>query len=80
MPYVTIRTLKKFATPEFKTALIAKVSEAVADVEVEFLGANKEKVLSRLWCIVEEVPYENWGSRGLPLTPEKLKENLGIIE
>jgi len=80
MPYVTIRVIKEIATPEFKAKLIARVSDVVADIEVEFLGANKEKVLSRLWCVVEEVPYENWGSRGVSLTPEKLKENLGISE
>jgi 4-oxalocrotonate tautomerase len=80
MPYVTIRTLKKFATPEFKTALIAKVSEAVADVEVEFLGADKEKLLPYVWCIVEEVDSENWGVGGVPVTPEMLKEALGISE
>ncbi|MBA7603320.1 hypothetical protein ES703_10427 [subsurface metagenome] len=78
MPYVIIRTLKKFATPEFKAKLIAKVTEAVADVEVEFLGADKEKLMANTWCIVEEVDSENWGVGGVPITPEMLKEGLGI--
>ena len=73
-----IRTLKKFATPEFKAKLIARVSEAVVDVEVEVLGADKEKLLAHTWCIVEEVPSENWGVGGVPVTPEMLKESLGI--
>jgi len=80
MPYVTIRTLKKFASPEFKAELIARVSEAVADVEVEFLGADKEKLLPYIWCIVEEIESENWGVGGVPVTPEMLKEALGISE
>jgi len=80
MPYVTIRTLRKFATPEFKAELIARVSEAIADVEVEFLGADKEKLLPNIWCIVEEVESENWGVGGVPVTPEMLKEALGIGE
>ena len=80
MPYVIIRTLKKFATPEFKAKLIARVSEAVADVEVEVLGADKEKLLAHIWCIVEEVPSENWGVGGVAVTPEMLKESLGISE
>jgi len=80
MPYVIIRTLKKFATPEFKAELIARVSEAVADVEVEFLGADKEKLLPYIWCIVEEVDSENWGVGGVAVTPEMLKEALGISE
>ena len=78
MPYVTIRIIKEIATPEFKAELIARVSEAVADVEAEFTGAVKEKVLARLWCVVEEVPFENWGVGGILVTPEMLKEELGI--
>ena len=60
MPYVTIRTIKEVSTPEYKAKLIAKVSDAVADVVVDFSGADKEKVLAHTTCIVEEIPFENW--------------------
>ena len=78
MPLVTIKIIKEASTPEFKAKLIAGVSDAVADIVVDQFGADKEKVLSHLMCIVEEVPFENWGLRGVPLTRESVKEDLGI--
>ena len=80
MPYVTIRTIKEVSTPEYKAKLIAKVSDAVADVVVDFSGADKEKVLAHTTCIVEEIPFENWGRNGAPLTPEIVNKMLGIGE
>jgi len=29
-------------------------------------------------CIIEEVPFESWGVNGVPLTPESVREDLGI--
>ena len=78
MPIVTIKVIKEASTPEFKAELIAGVSNAVANIIVAQFGADKEKVLDHLMCIVEEVPYENWGFRGVPLTPESAKEDSGI--
>ena len=77
MPIATIKVLKG-ASPEFKAELIAGVSNAIADIAVARFGADKEKLLDHLMCIVEEVPYENWGFRGIPLTPESVKEDSGI--
>ena len=79
MPLVTIKIIKEASTPEYKAKLIARISEAVADTIVE-MGFDKEKVLAHLWCIVEEVPFENWGVGGTPVTPERLKEALGFKE
>ena len=62
-----------------KQNLIARISDAVADTIVE-MGFDKEKVLAHLWCIVEEVPFENWGVGRTPVTPERLKEALGFKE
>jgi len=74
MPYVTIRIIKG-TTPEFKAKLIERVPNAVADVIVEdFPQRDKEKVLDVLWCIIEEVPWANWGVHGVGLTPERLRE------
>jgi len=75
MPYVTIKILKEAAKakPEYKTKLIARVSDAVADVTVEVFGSDREKLLDHLWCVIEEVPMANWGVHGASLTPERLK-------
>lgn len=80
MPYVTIRLLKEFLTPELKAKYIARISEAVADVIVEETGADREKVLALTTVIVEEIPSENWGKGGVRLTPESIEEALGINE
>jgi len=80
MPHVTLRIVKGFATPEVKAKFIAKISDAVVDVIVEDSGADREKVLANTTCIVEEVPVENWGAGGVPLTVESVKELIGISE
>ena len=74
MPYVVFRTVKGLMTPELKAKLIAKISEAVADVLVEDSGADREKLLASTWCIIEEIPFENWGLSGVPLTLGRTKE------
>jgi hypothetical protein len=53
---------------------------ARADTVVARFGADKEKLLAHLMCVVKEVPYENWGFRGTPLTPESVNEDVGISE
>ena len=79
MPLIIIKILKG-ANPEFKAELIAGVSDAVTDIIVARFGADKEKLLAKLNCILEEVPHENWGYRGVPLTSESVNEYLGISE
>ncbi len=78
MPYVVFRTIKEMLTPELKAKFIAKISEAVADVIVEDSGADRENVLPHVWCIIEEVPFENWGVNGVPYTLEMLKKTIGV--
>jgi len=80
MPYVTIRLIKEFQTPESKAKFIARISETVADVIVEDSGADRAKVLAHTTVIVEEIPAENWGNNGVPLTVESVKELVGISE
>jgi 4-oxalocrotonate tautomerase family enzyme len=80
MPYVAIKLIKELLTPELKAKYIARISDAVADVIVEATGADREKVLAHLWCVVEEVPFDNWGVGGVPVTLDMLKEALGIPE
>ena len=78
MPYVTLSIAKERLTPELKAKFIARISEAVADVIVEDCGADKEKVLPQIWCVIEEIPFENWGIGGVTYTLEILKESIGI--
>ncbi len=80
MPYVILRTIKEMLTPELKAKFIAKISEAVVDVIVDETGADRENVLPHVWCIIEEVSFENWGVNGVPSTPESLKKLIGISE
>ena len=80
MPYVTIRTIKELSTPEIKAKLIARISETVADVLADASGANREKVLANLWCVVREIPFESWGVGGVQVTPAMLKEVVELSE
>jgi len=80
MQYVILRTIKEMLTPELKAKLIAKISEAVVDVIVDETGADRENVLPHVWCIIEEVSFENWGVNGVPYTLEMLKEAIGVRE
>ena len=77
MPFMEIKIAKELATPEFKAKLIAKASEAVVDVIVEYTGFDKEKLMAHMWCVIEEVPFDNWGVGGVPITKEMLDEVLG---
>ena len=77
MPFVTVKLLKGVYTPEVKAKLIAGVSNAVAEVVAEGLGTDKEKVLAHLWCVIEEVELENWGSGGRQVNSEMLKAAFG---
>ena len=76
MPYITFRTVGGLLTPELKAELIARISNVSADVIVEDSGADREKVLANTWCIIEEIPFENWGLSALPLTIKRTKERI----
>ncbi len=80
MPYISIKIIKEYSTPEFKAKLIARLSEAAVDVVVEMAGGDKEKMLAHTWCIVEEVPLENWGINRVPLSEESLEKMVGSDE
>jgi len=80
MPYVTIRIIKELSTPEIKAKLIARMSEAVADVLADTSGANREKVLANLWCVVEEIPFDSWGVGGVQASRAMLKEVVELGE
>jgi 4-oxalocrotonate tautomerase family enzyme len=74
MPYVTIRIIKELATTEIKAQLIARTSEAVADVLAGASDANRDKVLANLWCVIEEIPFDGWGVGGVQASRQMLEK------
>ena len=67
MPLITVRTLEGLLTPEQKTAMIERVTDAALSVE----GAAFRPVT---WVIVEEVPSGAWGIAGQALTTESARQ------
>ena len=66
MPLVTIDVIKDVFTLHQKKELIAKVTEAMVQVE----GENMRPVT---WVVVEEVHSGDWGIAGNPLTTADVK-------
>jgi 4-oxalocrotonate tautomerase len=65
MPMVTVQTIEGTLSPEQKSDVIARVTDAVVAVEGEF-------VRPYTWVIVEEVAASNWGFGGQPVTAEAI--------
>jgi 4-oxalocrotonate tautomerase family enzyme len=59
MPLIRIKVVQGGLTEDKKKKMIQRVSEVVAEIEAR--PYPKEKVLPICWCIIEEVPAENWG-------------------
>jgi 4-oxalocrotonate tautomerase family enzyme len=74
MPLIQIKVVKGGLPEEKKAEMIKRVSEVVAEIEAR--PYPKEKILPIVWCIVEEVPAEQWGVGGQAVDLEKLKELL----
>jgi 4-oxalocrotonate tautomerase family enzyme len=71
MPFINIKVLKGTLSNEKKAEMIKRVSETVAEIEAS--PSPKDNLLTRTWCLIEEVDFENWGSGGNQLTPERIK-------
>lgn len=71
MPFINIRVLKGTLSADKKKEMISRVSEIVAEIEAR--PAKKDNLVRHTWCHIEELPFENWGIGGNPLTPEILK-------
>lgn len=67
MPLVTIDVIKDVFTGKQKQELIARVTEAMIDVE----GENMRGVT---WVKISEVASGEWGVGGQPLTTEAVKD------
>ena len=66
MPLVDIQLIKGVFTPEQKTAMISKVTDAMVQVE----GENMRPVT---WVRVQEIEEGQWAIGGNPLTAGAVK-------
>ncbi len=73
MPMVTIQVTREGSAPERsavnadeKAALIKGVSELLLDV--------LNKPLDSTFVVIEEVPLENWGVGGVPVTEHRRRQ------
>lgn len=66
MPLVQIKGVGGYLTPEQKSEMIAKVTDAVLSVE----GEGLREVT---WVTIEDVPAGAWGVGGRPVTAEDLR-------
>lgn len=62
MPLVTLSIPEKVYTRDQKEALIAKITDAIAEV-----GGEKQRPLTKI--MVQEYPEGNWGSGGKVYVP-----------
>lgn len=72
MPLIQIKVVKGGLPEEKKVEMIKRVSEVVAEIEAR--PYPKEKLLPIVWCIIEEVPAEQWGVGGQAVDLEELKK------
>ena len=66
MPFVQFKAVGGVMTPKQKTALIAKLTDAVVDV-------YGEGIRSATWVGIEEFPTGAWGSAGKTVTADDVK-------
>lgn len=60
MPYINVRILDDNVTAEQKSDVIA----GITDVMVRVLGKNPDST----FVVIDEVPLENWGHKGKPVS------------
>jgi phenylpyruvate tautomerase PptA (4-oxalocrotonate tautomerase family) len=70
MSVVTIEILKGAMNETSKAEMIKKVSEVVAEMLAR--PNPKENMLPWVFCIVEEIPFGNFGQNGMAISPELL--------
>jgi 4-oxalocrotonate tautomerase len=71
MPLVQIKVFEGVLSEEKKREMIERVTEVVAEIEAR--PYPMEKLLPYTWCVIEEVPAQNWGIGGQPSNLELLK-------
>ncbi len=71
MPLIQIKVFEGVLSEEKKREMIARVTEVVAEIEAR--PHPKEKLQPFTWCLIEEIPAENFGIGGQPSSLELLK-------
>jgi 4-oxalocrotonate tautomerase len=71
MPLIQIKVFKGVLSEEKKQEMIERVTEVVAEIEAR--PYPMEKLRPYTWCVIEEVPAQNWGIGGQPSNLELLK-------
>lgn len=70
MPVVTIQVIKGVFDKEQKAEMIKRVTEAIAEIEAR--PEPMQNMLPWVYCVIEEVDWDNWGGNGMQMTPEVL--------
>lgn len=65
MPFVSVKAIAGTLSPEQKTEMISRVTDAVVTVEGEF-------VRTYTWVVVEEIAGSDWGFGGQPVSEETI--------
>jgi 4-oxalocrotonate tautomerase len=61
MPFINVKVIEGVFSPEQKTQIIRKLTDAMVDIEGEAMR-------SVTWTVIEEVRSGDWGIAGKPLT------------
>ena len=70
MPLVTIDLIKGALSKDSKEEMMRRVSEVIAEIEAR--PEPRENMLPFVYCIIREHEWGNWGTNGVPITPELL--------
>ena len=68
MPEIVIGIIKGTIDEEGKVEMISRVSDVVAEINAR--PYPKENLLPFVSCTIQEAEWGNFGSGGMPLTPE----------
>jgi 4-oxalocrotonate tautomerase len=66
MPLINVKLIDGVFTPQQKTQIIERLTDAMVSIE----GENMRQVT---WCVVEEVKSGDWGIAGQCLTTEAVQ-------
>lgn len=66
MPLIQVKLMENVFTPEQKTELIGKLTDAVINVK----GENMRPVT---WVLIEDISSGEWGIGGQPMTTEAVR-------
>jgi 4-oxalocrotonate tautomerase len=66
VPLINVKVIEGVFTPDQKTEIAERLTDAMVSVE----GENMRSVT---WCVIDEVKSGDWAIAGRPLTTEDIK-------